>query len=57
MQNHRKNEKLRKFAVSETQLGEDKQNQTADLLNAMLYGWKHNEYSQYNESIKSKINE
>ena len=27
---------------------------TADLLNAMLYGWKQNEYSLYNESIKSK---
>ena len=25
--------------------GEDKWNRAADLLNAILYGWKHNEYS------------
>ena len=37
--------------------GGDKRDRTADLLNAMLCGWKHNEYSWYNESIKSKINE
>ena len=37
MQNHRKNEKLRKFAISATRLGEDKQNQTADLLNAIAF--------------------
>ena len=37
--------------------GGDKRDRTADLLNAMLYGWKQNEYSWYNESIKSKNRE
>lgn len=51
MQNHRKNEKLRKFAISATRLGEDKQNQTADLLNAMR-NWLESKVSKLSKSSK-----
>ena len=33
------------FVVKYGVFGGDKRDRTADLLNAILYGWKHNEYS------------